>query len=348
MPPAGSPDFLSASCQHMQFFSFAKPPLEVIYCTPMNRPDSVLTLAMLYGLEGKKEARLGAVALTSASLGAARFCDAVSRFYIGTGPFINSNRYLPVGLDAETVQSDDSPMIKAVLERRDGNGQPQYSTAVRDVSDTAEIMALMRNALTSQNDGNAVIVLSASAGKLLGMLDLLGVPALVAAKVKLLVISGDLPDPDASRKLLAAWPSPVVFCGKDVGEALPFPGASIDKDFAWSPAHPVADAYRGFRKMPYDTPSQDVAAAFYAVHPDSGLFKLSEPGSIEFSADGHSKFVAGTGGKHHQLSVDASQKEKILQTFVELASAKPVPRQTRRRPAEAEAAKAGEKKTDAK
>ncbi len=48
----------------------------------------------------------------------------------------------------------------------------------------------------------------------------------------------------AARKLFAEWPTPVVAVGSEVGDALPYPGASIEKDFAWSPAHPVVDAYR--------------------------------------------------------------------------------------------------------
>src|ERR1700728_4317451 len=96
-------------------FNFAKPALGVVYYTAMNRPDAALALAMLYGFEGKREARLGALALTHASLGAAKFCDIVNRFYTGTSPFINSNRVLPVGLDVDTMAPDDPTMLKTVL-----------------------------------------------------------------------------------------------------------------------------------------------------------------------------------------------------------------------------------------
>ena len=42
--------------------------------------------------------------------------------------------------------------------------------------------------------------------------------------------------------------------GAEVGEALPYPGASIESDLSWSTAHPVGDAYRAFKPMPYDAP----------------------------------------------------------------------------------------------
>jgi len=183
-----------------------------------------------------------------------------------------------------------------------------------------------------------VIVLSAPASRLLQTLELYSVRELITAKVKMLVISGDVQDVASARQLLAAWPTPVVLCGKAVGEALPFPGDSLDRDFAWSPAHPVADAYRAYQPMPYDAPLQDVAAVFHAVHPDAGLFKVSEPGTIEFSDEGRSSFRAAPGGKHRHLIVEPEQKAKILQTLVEIASAKPVPRPSFRRPAAADAA----------
>ena len=305
-------------------FNFAKPPLGVVYNTTMSRADAVLALALLYGYEGKRECRVGALALVNASLGTAKFCDMVSRFYGGSSPFLNSNRVLPVGLDLEGATKDDGAMVKAVLSH-------SYPTSVNRTSDTSEVMALVRNALTAQNDGNAVVVLSAPAGKLLRTLDLPGVRELVAAKVRMLVISGDAPDPAAAGKLLAVWPTPVVLCGTEVGEALPFPGASIEKEFAWSQAHPIVDAYRAYKPMPYDTPSQDVAAVFHAVHPDAGLFTVSDPGKIEIRDDGRAVFTPEAGGKHRQLSVDPAQKAKIIQTFVEIASAKPVPRQQFRR-----------------
>ena len=52
-------------------FNFAKPALGVVYNTTMSTPDAALALAILYGFEGKKEARVGALALTHTSLGAA-------------------------------------------------------------------------------------------------------------------------------------------------------------------------------------------------------------------------------------------------------------------------------------
>jgi hypothetical protein len=306
----------------MQFPGQGKAPLGIIYNTTMNRPDAALALAMLYGYDGKREARIGAIAVNGSSLEAAQFCDVVSRFYAGPGTMPDSNRRLPIGFAAD--DSPDSPMMKGVLDRRNEKGEPTYPCGIRRVSDTAEVPALIRNALTNIADANAVVVLSAPATCLAAALDLPLVRDLVAAKVKQLVLcdSDARKDVAATQKMLAAWPTPVVLCPRELGEALRFPGLSIERDFAWTPAHPVADAYRAFRPMPYDAPSFDMAAMLYAVHPDAGFFQLSDPGTI----DEKLQFRPSAGGKHRSLSFDPAKKDKIIQAYIDVASAKPVPR----------------------
>ncbi len=113
----------------------------------------------------------------------------------------------------------------------------------------------------------------------------------------------------AAKRLYAEWPTAIVMAPAEVGDALPFPGASIEKDFAWSPAHPVADAYRAFRPMPYDAPSWAMTAALYAAQPQEKYFTITN-----------------AGGRVQRLGLDASQRDRILQVYTEMASAKPVPR----------------------
>lgn len=306
----------------MQFQGQGKPPLGVVYNTTMSRPDSALALALLHGFEGKREARVAGVAVSGSGLASAAFCDVLGRFYAGTAPPSNSNRVLPIGLAAEGALPPDAPMFKAALERR------EYKRIVEKVTDTSEVPALLRNSLTGQVNGNAVMVLSAPATHIARILDLLGTPELIKAKVKMLVIvdAGVPQDGAAMRKVLAAWPTPIVLCGREVGVAVPFPASSIEKDFAWSPAHPVVDAYRAYKPMPYDAPSWDMAAVLYAVRPDTGLFQLSDPGTIQMTDDGRMTVAPSAEGKHRSLTVDPAQKDKIVQAYTEIASAKPVPR----------------------
>jgi hypothetical protein len=304
-----------------------KQPLGVVYITSMDRPDAVLALALLYGLQAKREARIGSVCLNGpgASLGAAIFCDLVQRFYT-PGPMRNANQTLLPGLALDGPLPPDSPMMTAAV------SQTAYARSIKRASDTSLPEAVIRNGVIF--NAEAVMILSAPATYLAKSLDLQGVKELYKDRVKRLVVvdSGASQDAPAMRKVLAEFPSPIFFCGKDVGDALPYPGSTIDKDFAWAPRHPIVDAIKAYKPGPYDPPSYDMAGSLYAVHPDQGFFKLSEPGSIAVADNGRLSFTPGPTGKVKSLILDPTQKEKLIQTYTELASAKPPVSQQRIRP----------------
>jgi len=203
------------------------------------------------------------------------------------------------------------------------------------MNDTADPLALIRNAFSAQFDQNAIVVLTGPATNLAGLLALPGNPALIEKKVRTLVIGCDavtMSDLPAAKRVLAEWPTPIVVAGSELGDAFPFPGASIEKDFAWSEAHPLVAAFRAFRPMPYDAPAVAMAAALYAVRPQENYFKLSEPGTLTVADDGQIRLAPAAGGKHRTLIADAAQKDRILQIYTETASTKPVGRAQRFRP----------------
>ncbi|MCI0419658.1 MAG: hypothetical protein L0312_10620, partial [Acidobacteria bacterium] len=100
--------------------------------------------------------------------------------------------------------------------------------------------------------------------------------------------------------------------------------------------HPIVDAYRAYRPMPYDAPTWDMTTVLYAVRSEAGYFKLSEPGIISVLDDGRTKFSPSPEGKQRYLILDPAQRENIFKTYTEIASAKPVPRQPRHRPQQQE------------
>jgi len=286
----------------MQFPIAAKPPVGIVFDSAMRRIDDVLALAMLHGFDGKREARIAAIGVSSGDLRAAQFCDAVRLFYAGATPevaamFLHS---LPVGL-ADGKPAAESRMYRAA-----------YPNTIKNADDTADPGTLIRNALMAQYDQNAAVVLSGPATDLAKLLDMYGEKDWVARKVRLLCAAdaGAWADP-AGQKVLAEWPTPIVTVSRELGEALPFPGESLEKDFAYANAHPIAEAYRAYKPMPYDAPSWAMAALLFAVHPDAGYFKLS--GS----------------GNRRELVLDPQQKERVIRAYVEMASAKPVPHQPR-------------------
>jgi len=323
----------------MQFSGGGKQPVGLVYHTSMDRPDAALALALMFGYEGKREARVFAIGVAGSGLGAAEFVDTVAYFY-ARGNLSNSNRFLPVGLAADGPLPADPAIVKLALERRNDKGEPAYKRGVRRVSDTSEMAAMTRNAVTGIQDGNAVIVLSGPATQLARCLSLPGTRTLMAAKVRTLVIADATPAPDipALRRVLVDWPGEIVLAGREIGDSLPFPGSSIQKDFAWAPEHPVVDAYRAFKSEPYDVPGWDLAAVFYAIHPELNLFDLSDPGTLQVSDEGRLTITPSPEGKHRALRLNPANREKLLQAYVEVASAKPVERQRpNRRPADAAA-----------
>jgi Inosine-uridine preferring nucleoside hydrolase. len=174
-------------------------------------------------------------------------------------------------------------------------GEPAYPHGIHKLTDTAEVAALIRNACTAQHDENAVVVLTGPATNLVQVLNLPGAREIIAKKVKLVSMETQefniKTDIAAARKLFAEWPTPIVVSGDEVGRELPYPASSIEKDFAWTPDHPIADAYRAYKPMPYDAPTWAMTAVLYAVRPQEGYFKLSEPGTIGVLDDGRTTFT---------------------------------------------------------
>lgn len=332
----------------MQLPMQAKPPLGVIFdCDLGHTLDDAIALAVLYGFDGKNDARLLAVSVSNPSLSAAAYCDAVGRFYAGpvSGAFNAVGRTLPVGL-AQIGKPMETPMLTAPLAKKNADGKPLFPHGVETIIETADPTPLLRNALTAQQDANIVMIVSGPATNAISLFNLPGGKDLIARKVRMLVYSGGSypggkadahiqADVSAARRMFAEWPTPIVTLGREVGEQVTFPVDSLDKDFSWSPAHPIAEAIRAGAQPPQDFAAASASAALFAVKPDQGLFQRSATGTIVVDDNGATRFTPSANGKHSYLTVDPAQREKIVKTLVELASAKPVPRQPRFRPGQA-------------
>jgi mono/diheme cytochrome c family protein len=312
--------------------------------------DQVLALAMLFGLQTKGQARLASVSISRNDVKSASFLDLMARFYAGeqtgAGGF-PPRTYLPAGMYADGPASKSvPPMLEAVLSKA------VYKRGVEKLNDTADPVALIRNALSAQTDDSAAIVLAGRTANLLGLLALADGKQWAERKTHVLAIAAgrfDASQANATikgdvlgyRKLLAEWTGAVVFVGAEAGEALPFPASSIDSNFAWASNHPVADAYRAYKAMPYDASTRAMAAVLYAAQPNENYFKLSEPGTVKILDDGRTEFTAAPNGKHRYLIDDPAQKDRVIEAYVKLASAQPPPPPQRRGapPAAKEAAK---------
>jgi hypothetical protein len=276
-------------------------PLGVVYDTSMTRPDAALALAALHVAASRRDARVDGISVNGAGLDAAIFCDVVTRFYTNTFRAPNSNTALPIGFAADPPLPPNPPMVEAAITRTRSDGQPQYARSIQSITDTAAPDALMRNAITFSVE--AVVVLSAPATWLAKAVALAGSVAQYRERVRRVVIveAGDeSKDPAAMKALVAAVPVPVVFCGRDVGEALIVPRARIESALtAWAPANPVADAVAASGAT--SVALHDVAALHYALYPDSGYFTVVD----------------------RRLVLDAAKKEPCQMALVTLATSKP-------------------------
>ena len=304
-------------------FAPAKQSLGIVFDSDMgNDAGAALALALLNALEGKNECRIISLTTSKTNLKSAAFLDATVRFYGSaiTGTFAEILKNKPIGMSELGFSKEDTPLLTAAL------SHPETETVIRKFNDTAEPHALIRNMLTAQQDGNAAVVLAGPATNLARTMELQNTLPVIEKKVRYLVVQsgalrGDLP---TARKLLTQWPTPIYAAGPEVGTALSYPAESLEKDFAWAKAHPIADGVRAAK--PGDVPAAAMAAVLYAVRPKENFFKLSEPGNLSIADNGAVKFTANPDGKHFQILVDETQREHVIKTYTELASAKPMPR----------------------
>lgn len=311
----------------------AAQPARIIFDTDMgNDIDDALALAMLHALQSQGEAKLLAVTTTKDNPWAGVYVDLVNHFY-GRGS-------IPIGTVRGGKTPKDSPMIRVPAERKSSDGTFVYPRHLKTGAEAPEATAVLRQVLSQQPDGSVTIVQVGFSTNLARLLDTgpdsyspLDGRKLVARKVRLLELmggnfAGNKPeyniatDIHSAQKLFSSWPTPIIASGFEIGESILYPASSIESDFAYVPHHPVADAYRAYKNMPYDRPTWDLTSALHAVRPNGGYFGLSPFGSISVAEDGTTTFHPGA-GKHRYLTVTAEQKRKALEAMIELASRRP-------------------------
>src|SRR5260370_12321282 len=123
----------------MQFPVMGKPPVGIIFDSNLgHRIDTALALALLYGLDGKNEARVVSMSVTNPTLHAAAYSEVVGRFYAGAvnGGFGAIGRSLPIGM-ATDGHPEATPMINVPLEKKNADGAPTYAHGIHTLAVTA-------------------------------------------------------------------------------------------------------------------------------------------------------------------------------------------------------------------
>src|SRR5688572_27232032 len=170
-----------------------KPPAGVIFDTSLDEIDHVLALAMLFGLEGRRQVRVPAVSTSRFNLRVARLLDLVARFYGGeqAGDVVVNRNPLPIGMMATGTQATSvPPMLDAVLSKAGADGKSVYPRTLASLTDTADPVALIRNGLSAQIDGNAIVILAGLPANLLAVAVNPDARAWVTRKARVLAIAG--------------------------------------------------------------------------------------------------------------------------------------------------------------
>ncbi len=317
-------------------------PIPVVLDTDMgNDVDDALALAMLHAFESRAEARLLAVTVSKDNPWAAPYVDLVNTFY--------GRPHVPVGMVRGGKEPHDAEMIRVPATRTRPDGSLVYPHALRHGADAPEAVAVLRRVLAEAEDGSVVVVqigFSTNLARLLASrpddASALAGRDLVAQKVRLLTVmagdfsaaNGNFPDDTraeynvatdvpAAQTVFSEWPSPIVASGFEVGLSMLFPAHAAAHHMAYAGDHPVAEAYRLYRPMPYHRPTWDLTAALYAVRADEGYFGLSVPGTFRVRDDGTTWLDPHPGGRHRFLTVNDAQRARALEAMVLLATQPP-------------------------
>jgi len=315
----------------------AEGPVPLVFDTDLcGDADDVLALALVHALQSRGACRLVAATVSVDHELSAPFVDAVNTFY--------GRASVPVGVVGRGGVTASSPFL-AMVDERDGE-KPRYPHALASGRTAPGATAVLREALAGQPDGSVVVVMVGFATNLARLLDsppdgICGLTGadLVRTKVRLLsVMAGAFTPIDgndhyleynvrrdvaSARAVAARWPSPVVWSGFEVGNALPFPAANLRHDFGYAAHHPVAEAYVRQKSPVDDRPTWDLTSVLYALRPDAGYFDLSPPGTVTVEPDGYTRFDPDARGRHRYLVVRPENVPRVREAFVQLASQPP-------------------------
>jgi hypothetical protein len=299
--------------------------------------DDVLALGMIHALQSRGACKLLAVTVSVDNDLAAPFVDAVNTFY-GRGD-------IPIGVVGKGGVVEQSKYL-GLVEQKEQDGRFRYPHNLLSGRDAPPATQVFRKVLAAQADHSVVIAQVGFSTNLARLLDsgpdehspLSGID-LVQRKVKLLSlmagafqpIDGNQNYPEynivrdipSCQALAARWPAPMVFSGFEIGIALPYPAASIERDYRYVPHHPLAEAYVHYIPPPHNRPTWDLTAVLFAVLGDRGYFDVSPRGRATINKDGSCRFEENPLGSQAYLILRPEQQPRVLEALVQLSSQPP-------------------------
>lgn len=325
-----SPTFLNAQTP--------KKPVKIIFDTDLgNDVDDTMALAVAYSLQRRGELEVLAVTTTKDNPYVASMISVLNCFY-GYPDTL-------VGVTDSKVTPDDGKYNRKVVELRRPDGQLAFVKNIEPGDKLPDAVKTIRKVLAEAEDQSIVIVQIGFFTNLARLLDTPGDEfspldgkALAAKKVKYVSLMAgafdgkhhvnnaeynvgcDLP---SAKKMTPQWPTPMIFCGFEVGVLASYTSASISNDFEYVAYHPVKEAYRYYRGLENEQATFDLNSVLYAARPDRGYYSLSEPGTVTLKDNGVSEFKPDPNGKHRYMLMDERQIATVREALIQLTSEPP-------------------------
>jgi inosine-uridine nucleoside N-ribohydrolase len=300
-----------------------------------NDVDDALAMGVIHALINRAECQLLAVTITKDNQYAALIINLINTFY--------GRPDIPIGMAHSGITPDDGRYLKEVILTKNEKGEDAFPHAIKPGSDVPEAVGLLRKTLAVQADGSVVVVQVGFSTNFARLMDSgpddispLSGMELIRKKVLLLSIMAGAFDPKythieyniqcdvpAAKKLIAGWPTPIVFSGFEIGDMIQYPSVNIQNDYDYVKQHPLKESYRYYRGLDKTQATFDLTSVLYAIRPNHGYFDLSEPGTVILDENGRTGFEPDVNGKHRYLKVSETQIAKVREALCLLCSEPP-------------------------
>ena len=318
---------------------FAAEPVRLVFDTDLgNDVDDAMALAIIHALQNRNECELLAITTTKDNQYVVPIANLLNTFYGRPG--------IPIAVVKNGAAKEDGKYNRQVLELKDEAGNPRYprSLTPEDSANLPEAVPFLRKLLAEAPDNSVVLVQVGFFTNFARLLDTsadsispLTGKELIAKKVKLLSLMAGafaeqykehreynvVNDIPSAKKLVAEWPTEMVFSGFEIGDWIQHPPASMKEDYGYMKYHPLKDAYHFYRGLENWQPMFDLTSVLYTVRPNRGYFDLSPPGTVTVQDNGVTTFAANEGGKHRYMIVNPQQIAMVREAFVQLCSEPP-------------------------
>ena len=312
-------------------------PVRIIFDTDIgNDVDDTLAMGVIHALQNRGECKLLAVTITKDNKYAPPMINLINTFY--------GRPNIPIGMVRGGVTPEDGAYLKQVVLTKNDKGGDAFPSSIEPGSMVPDAVTLLRKTLAAEKDGSVVVVQVGFSTNFARLMDTgpdaispLSGMELIQKKVQLLSIMAGAFDPKythveynlacdlpAAKKLIAEWPTPIVFSGFEIGDLIYYPAVSMREDYNYVKQHPLKEAYFYYRGgLESDQPTFDLTSVLYAVRPDRGYFDLTEPGTVVLDEKGYTSFKPDANGKHRYMKVSAAQIARVREALCLLSSEPP-------------------------